>query len=110
MTEQALRLQIASKVHLMGSDNQASIATDAELLTKERLCCGLNIFERILSKIASYLMADPIWQNSLELPPNRVMFIDECGEFHRFWSHIQFALLVMQLKRSNAETDLPTIE
>jgi cytoplasmic FMR1 interacting protein len=89
---------------------QASIASDAELLTKERLCCGLNIFERILSKIASYLMADPIWRNSLESPPNRVMFIDECTEFHRLWSHIQFALLVIQMDKSNPDTDLPTVE
>lgn len=54
-------------------------------------------------------MEDPIWKN-IQTPSNRVMFVDECSEFHRLWSHIQFALLVMQMEKGSAETDLPTIE
>jgi hypothetical protein len=55
-------------------------------------------------------MQDPIWRNNLQTPPNRVMFIDESNEFHRLWSHIQFALLVIQMEQKSVETDMPTIE
>ncbi|CAN8012096.1 unnamed protein product, partial [Ixodes pacificus] len=39
---------------------QAGIAKEGDLLTKERLCCGLSVFEVILTRIKSYL-EDPLW-------------------------------------------------
>ena len=62
-------------------------AQEGDLLTKERLCCGLSIFEVVLKKIKSFLVHE-IWK---EVPPaNGVMNVDECKEFHRLWSAIQF--------------------
>ena len=66
---------------------QADIAAEGDLLTRERLCCGLSMFEIVLTRIKSYL-DDAIWHGST--PSNGVMNIDECTEFHRLWSAIQF--------------------
>ena len=45
------------------------------------------MFEIVLTRIKSYL-EDALWQG-ME-PVNGVMNIDECTEFHRLWSAIQF--------------------
>lgn len=64
----------------MGTPKQSAIAKEGDLLTKERLCCGLSIFEVILSRVRSFL-EDPVWT---AMPPqNGVMNVDECDEFHR---------------------------
>ena len=67
------------------------IAREGDLLTRERLCCGLSIFEVILARLRGYL-DDPIWVG----PPsmNGVMNIDECTEFHRLWSALQFVYCI----------------
>ena len=49
------------------------------------------MFEIVLTRIKSYL-DDPIWQGNS--PTNGVMNIDECTEFHRLWSAIQFVYCV----------------
>ncbi|TMS38737.1 hypothetical protein L596_005392 [Steinernema carpocapsae] len=87
------RIQIASMVEQIGNQGQGTIAREGELLTKERLCCGLNIFENILAKIRSMLLDNAnnhIWIGTF--PDNGVMCIDECNQFHRLWSAIQFAI------------------
>ena len=61
---------------------QAMIAREGDLLTRERLCCGLSIFEVVLSRLRSFL-DDPIWVGPP--PANGVMNVDECTEFHRLW-------------------------
>lgn len=66
---------------------QANIAGEGDLLTRERLCCGLSMFEIVLTKIKEFL-GDAIWQGTP--PANGVMNIDECTEFHRLWSAVQF--------------------
>ena len=73
-------LQIVSNVDKLGNAKQAQISREGDLLTRERLCCGLSIFEVILNRIKSYL-TDPIWQG--KAPTNGVINIDECTEFHR---------------------------
>lgn len=80
-------LQIVPNVEKFGTAKQAMIAREGDLLTRERLCCGLSIFEVILGRIKSYL-DDPIWSGPA--PLNGVMHIDECAEFHRLWSALQF--------------------
>ena len=73
---------------------QAYIARDADLLTKERLCCGLSIFETILSKIRDFLERDrSLWMGD-EKPRNNIMHIDECYEFYRIWSALQFVYCI----------------
>ena len=40
-------LQIVQNIDKMGNAKQAQIAKEGDLLTRERLCCGLSIFEVI---------------------------------------------------------------
>jgi cytoplasmic FMR1 interacting protein len=68
-------------------EQQSVIAKEGDLLTRERLCCGLSIFEVILTRIRGFL-DDPIWTGPA--PTNGVMHVDECVEFHRLWSALQF--------------------
>lgn len=73
------------------SPQQIAIAREGDLLTKERLCCGLSMFEVILTRVRGYL-DDPIWRGPL--PSNGVMHVDECVEFHRLWSAMQFVYCI----------------
>lgn len=84
-------LQIVSNVEKFGTAKQAQIAREGDLLTRERLCCGLSIFEVILGRIKGYL-DDPVWSGPL--PLNGVINIDECSEFHRLWSALQFVYCI----------------
>lgn len=84
-------LQVVQNVERLGTPKQAAIAREGDLLTKERLCCGLSIFEVILTRIKSYL-DDPMWSGTP--PMNGVMNIDECTEFHRLWSALQFVYCI----------------
>ncbi|XP_013390578.1 cytoplasmic FMR1-interacting protein 2 isoform X3 [Lingula anatina] len=80
-------LQVVPVITKLGTKQQTDIAAEGDLLTRERLCCGLSMFEIVLTRIKSFL-DDPIWNG--DPPPNGVMNIDECTEFHRLWSAIQF--------------------
>ncbi|XP_022901321.1 cytoplasmic FMR1-interacting protein [Onthophagus taurus] len=84
-------LQIVTNIEKLGTAKQAMIAREGDLLTRERLCCGLSIFEVVLNRLRSFL-DDPIWVG----PPakNGVMNIDECTEFHRLWSALQFVYCI----------------
>ncbi|KAA8588492.1 hypothetical protein FQN60_009837 [Etheostoma spectabile] len=70
---------------------QIAIAREGDLLTKERLCCGLSMFEVILTRIRSFLQ-DGVWRGPP--PTNGVMHVDECMEFHRLWSAMQFVYCI----------------
>lgn len=70
---------------------QIAIAREGDLLTKERLCCGLSMFEVILTRIRSFLQ-DAVWRGPP--PTNGVMHVDECMEFHRLWSAMQFVYCI----------------
>ena len=95
-------LQIVPNIEKLGTAKQAQIAREGDLLTRERLCCGLSIFEVILNRIkvsrvilfSSHLtiakpcfiqgfLDDAVWHG--KPPTNGVINIDECSEFHR-WS------------------------
>lgn len=84
-------LQIVPNVDKFGTAKQARIAREGDLLTRERLCCGLSIFEVILGRVKGYL-DDPVWVGPL--PINGVMNVDECSEFHRLWSALQFVYCI----------------
>lgn len=73
------------------SKKQVNLVHESELLTRERLCCGLSIFEFMLSKMKAFLISDPLWSDfSQKAPDNGVMNVDENVEFHRIWSAMQF--------------------
>uniref|UniRef100_A0A8C0Y257 Cytoplasmic FMR1 interacting protein 1 n=2 Tax=Cyprinus carpio TaxID=7962 RepID=A0A8C0Y257_CYPCA len=84
-------LHMVPLIERLGTPQQIAIAREGDLLTKERLCCGLSIFEVILTRIRGYL-DDPIWRGPL--PSNGVMHVDECVEFHRLWSAMQFVYCI----------------
>lgn len=44
----------------------------------------------VLTRLRDTLLADQIWRG--DAPSNGVMWVDECVEFHRIWSGIQFVL------------------
>jgi len=86
-------LQIVQNIEKLGNAKQAQIAREGDLLTRERLCCGLSIFEVILNRIKSFLQDDAsVWQG--RPPANGVVNIDECTEFHRLWSALQFVYCI----------------
>ncbi|KAF4078796.1 hypothetical protein AMELA_G00185560 [Ameiurus melas] len=84
-------LHLVPLIERLGTPQQIAIAREGDLLTKERLCCGLSMFEVILSRVRGFL-DDPIWRGPL--PSNGVMHVDECVEFHRLWSAMQFVYCI----------------
>ncbi|PSN54695.1 Cytoplasmic FMR1-interacting protein [Blattella germanica] len=84
-------LQIVPSIEKLGTPKQAMIAREGDLLTRERLCCGLSIFEVVLSRLRGFL-DDPIWVGPP--PANGVLNVDECTEFHRLWSALQFVYCI----------------
>uniref|UniRef100_A0A8B9KCF8 Cytoplasmic FMR1 interacting protein 1 n=1 Tax=Astyanax mexicanus TaxID=7994 RepID=A0A8B9KCF8_ASTMX len=84
-------LHLVPLIERLGTPQQIAIAREGDLLTKERLCCGLSMFEVILTRIRGFL-DDPIWRGPL--PSNGVMHVDECVEFHRLWSAMQFVYCI----------------
>ncbi|XP_062982380.1 cytoplasmic FMR1-interacting protein 1 isoform X4 [Elgaria multicarinata webbii] len=84
-------LHLVPLIERLGTPQQIAIAREGDLLTKERLCCGLSMFEVILTRIRTFL-DDSIWRGPL--PSNGVMHVDECVEFHRLWSAMQFVYCI----------------
>ncbi|OCT88143.1 hypothetical protein XELAEV_18016776mg, partial [Xenopus laevis] len=84
-------LHLVPLIERLGTPKQIAIAREGDLLTKERLCCGLSMFEVILTRIRSYLQ-DPIWRGPP--PTNGVMHVDECVEFQCLWSAMQFVYCI----------------
>lgn len=90
-------LQVVVNIERLGSEKQASIAREVDLLTKERLCCALSLFEVILNRIKQFMLENEeqtqIWIGAAA-PPNGVIYVDECIEFHRLWSALQFVYCI----------------
>ncbi|GAV08221.1 hypothetical protein RvY_17946 [Ramazzottius varieornatus] len=84
-------LHVVSNVDKLGSKKQAELVREGDLLTKERLCCGLSIFETVLNRIKA-MLTESVWHG--EKPANGIMNVDECSEFHRLWSAIQFVFCI----------------
>lgn len=90
-------LQVVTNIERLGSNKQSGIAREVDLLTKERLCCALSLFEVILTRIKQFMLENEeqtlIWIGPAA-PPNGVIYIDECIEFHRLWSALQFVYCI----------------
>ncbi|XP_025103789.1 cytoplasmic FMR1-interacting protein 2-like isoform X2 [Pomacea canaliculata] len=82
-------LHIVPMVKKYGTTKQADVVAQGDLLTRERLCCGLSTFKVVLKRLKGFLV-DPIWQG----PPTAAgtIHVDECVEFHRLWSAINFVI------------------
>lgn len=84
-------MQIVPNIERLGTAKQALISREGDLLTRERLCCGLSIFEVVLTRLKSFL-DDPIWVGPP--PANGVLNVEECAEFQRLWSALQFVYCI----------------
>lgn len=58
MDQQYAPLHLVSMVTKHGSQLQAANAKDSDLLTKERLCRALSMFEVVMQRIKGFLMKD----------------------------------------------------
>ena len=53
-------MHLVPMINKHGSQQQAANARDAELLTRERLCRALSMFEVVLQKMRGFLKKDKV--------------------------------------------------
>ncbi|KAL5258591.1 hypothetical protein ACHWQZ_G009162 [Mnemiopsis leidyi] len=85
---------VLTQIEKTGTPEQVDIARDSMQLAKERLCKNLSILSYVLDKLRSYLSNEG-WIG--DNPPNGVMYMDECKEFHRLWSAMQLFIAMSPL-------------
>ncbi|KPJ05339.1 Cytoplasmic FMR1-interacting protein [Papilio xuthus] len=82
-------LQIVQNVDKYGTAKQSQLAREGDLLTRERLCCGLSLFSVVLRRLRACLTA-PQWPSPPAAPQHAPLHTDDTSEFHRLWSALQF--------------------
>ena len=60
LDQQYAPMHLVPMITKHGSQEQANNAKDAELLTRERLCRALSMFEVVLQKMRTSLKKDPV--------------------------------------------------
>ena len=60
LDQQYATLNMVSMISRYGTEQQGANARDAELLTRERLCRALSMFELVMQRIKSFLICDPV--------------------------------------------------
>ena len=60
LDQQYATLNMVSMISRYGTEQQGANARDAELLTRERLCRALSMFELVMQRIKSFLTCDPV--------------------------------------------------
>ncbi|CAD5111304.1 DgyrCDS622 [Dimorphilus gyrociliatus] len=86
------------------SDDRKKLVKQNELLEREKLVCGLNIFPKILDKLKKKLCQEndkDLWFG--DEPENGIMHITNCSEFYRVWSVLQFVFSIPTMS-AHAET------
>ncbi|KAH9489792.1 Cytoplasmic FMR1-interacting protein 2 [Bulinus truncatus] len=81
----------AAIIERQGSREQKMLIREAEELTGKRLCSTGSLFENVLKRIQTFL-GSKTWHG--QPPPNGIMNIETCSEFHRLWSAIQFVYCI----------------
>ncbi|XP_045489000.1 cytoplasmic FMR1-interacting protein [Pieris rapae] len=81
-------LQIVQNVEKYGTAKQSQLSREGDLLTRERLCCGLSLFSVVLRRLRASLTA-PQWP-APPSPHHAPLHTDDTSEFHRLWSALQF--------------------
>ncbi|KAM3956068.1 cytoplasmic FMR1-interacting protein Sra-1 [Aphomia sociella] len=82
-------LQIVQNVDKYGTAKQSQLAREGDLLTRERLCCGLSLFSVVLRRLRACLVA-PQWPSPPAPAHHAPLHTDDTSEFHRLWSALQF--------------------
>ena len=75
------------------SETEANIVRESDLLTKERLCCGLSVFDTFLKRIGQTLSNHTLWQNRQDKLAALMSGADN-GEFYRLWSGMQLCYAI----------------
>ncbi|KAL3312958.1 Cytoplasmic FMR1-interacting protein 2 [Cichlidogyrus casuarinus] len=104
------------------------LAKEMVVLTRERLCCGLVVFEHVLLRMKEFLKADsqvgnkmfgkiactmsnPWFGNSQEAAEKGDLFdVHGSTEFHRIWSALQFLFSLPSASSTNSGAPVPTTE
>ncbi|CAH8588542.1 unnamed protein product [Schistosoma curassoni] len=99
-------MNIVLVVSRIGTEDQLSLAKENEILTKERLCSGLTLFEFVLNKIKNFLHEEDsdgnTWDRLSNIAKrssicngttthynNDILGLESYTHFHRLWSAIQ---------------------
>ncbi|CAI2731058.1 unnamed protein product [Schistosoma spindalis] len=99
-------MNIVLVVSRIGTEDQLSLAKENEILTKERLCSGLTLFEFVLNKIKTFLHEEDsdgnTWDRLSNIAKrnsmcngttthynNDILGLESYTHFHRLWSAIQ---------------------
>ncbi|KAH8872795.1 Cytoplasmic FMR1-interacting protein 2 [Schistosoma japonicum] len=99
-------MNIVLVVSRIGTEDQLSLAKENEILTKERLCSGLTLFEFVLNKIKTFLHEEDTDGNTWHRLANikrssicnggtthynssDILGLESNAHFHRLWSVIQ---------------------
>ncbi|TPP57802.1 Cytoplasmic FMR1-interacting protein, partial [Fasciola gigantica] len=103
-------MTLVNVVAKIGTPDQMSLAKENEILTKERLCSGLVLFEHVLNRLRDFLNEEDsggsTWYslpsgsigNSVSTAArdssnsgvaNDILSLESCSHFHRIWSAIQ---------------------
>ncbi|KAH9637586.1 hypothetical protein HF086_014226 [Spodoptera exigua] len=82
-------LQIVQNVDKYGTAKQGQLSREGDLLTRERLCCGLSLFSVVLRRLRTCLSA-PQWPAPPAPHHHAPAHTDDTNEFHRLWSALQF--------------------
>ncbi|CAG9120097.1 unnamed protein product [Plutella xylostella] len=80
-------LQIVPNVDKYGTAKQSQLSREGDLLTRERLCCGLSLFSVVLRRLRACLAA-PQWP--APAPKHHAATDLDQNDFHRLWSALQF--------------------
>lgn len=60
LDQQYAPLNMVGMISRYGTEQQGANARDAELLTRERLCRALSMFELVMQRIKSFLVSDVV--------------------------------------------------
>ncbi|KAG5449213.1 Cytoplasmic FMR1-interacting protein [Clonorchis sinensis] len=94
-------MNMVNVVAKIGTPDQLSLAKENEILTKERLCSGLVLFEYVLNRIREFLSEEdsggstwhgflnPTKESSNGPTSSDILGLENCTYFHRIWSAIQ---------------------
>ena len=61
LDQQYAPLNMVAMISRHGSEQQATNARDAELLTRERLCRALSMFEVFMQRVKQFFLKEKVW-------------------------------------------------
>ncbi|XP_053400479.1 cytoplasmic FMR1-interacting protein-like [Mercenaria mercenaria] len=84
-------LHVLDVIDKLGNTTQSKNVHMGDILTRERLCVGLSMFDVILKRVQTFF-DDPVWHGPT--PANGAISVEDSIEFHRLWSAVQYVFCV----------------